>query len=164
MFISSISNVIVACCLCLYVCGGPELETPYKQAAIRALRQNISLWRAGPEGNKSMKMYKILFPITKYWGIEHNKKLENLCYQIFFNTYFITKIWTFPTFISLTYNVIIACCLCFYVCAGPELETPCKQATITALRQNTSVWRAGPERNESMKMCKILLPIMKYWT
>ena len=60
--------------------------------------------------------------------------------------------------------VIIACCLCLYVCAGPELETPYEQAPITALRQNISFWRAGPERNESMKMCKISFPTMKYWS
>ena len=34
--------VIVACSLCLYVSAGPELETPYEEATITALRQNIS--------------------------------------------------------------------------------------------------------------------------
>ena len=75
LYFFSIKAVIVACCLCLYVCAGPELETPHKQATITALRQNISIWRAGPERNKSIKMCKILFTITKYWSIE---KLENL--------------------------------------------------------------------------------------
>ena len=56
-----------------------------------------------------------------------------ICVMIFFfNTYFITKICS-------TLHVIVACCLCLYVRAAPELYTQYKQATITALRQNVSL-------------------------
>ena len=34
--------VIVARSLCLYISAGPQLETPYEEAAITAFRQNIS--------------------------------------------------------------------------------------------------------------------------
>ena len=44
-----IKAVIVACCLCLYVCTGPELETAYEQATKTALIQNISLGKEGLE-------------------------------------------------------------------------------------------------------------------
>ena len=33
--------------------------------------------------------------------------------------------------------IIVACCVSLYICAGPELETSYKQATLTALTLKT---------------------------
>ena len=40
--IFSLKVVIFACCLCSNVCAGLELETPYEQATITALRLNMN--------------------------------------------------------------------------------------------------------------------------
>ena len=49
---------------------------------------------------------------------------------------------------------LLSVLVCMYC---PELETPHKQATKTAVTQNINEWI-----NESMKMCKILFPVTKY--
>ena len=41
-FILCLTTVIVACSLFSNVCAGPELETPYEQATIRFVRQNMN--------------------------------------------------------------------------------------------------------------------------
>ena len=46
---------------------------------------------------------------------------------------------------------IVACCFYSSVCTGPELETACEEATITALIQNNSLGREGLVKRKVLK-------------